>query len=453
MDLQESIDRIAIVGAGPVGLTLAIALAERGFGIDIYEPRYTDSEGAQLSNGRSINFTIMERGLKAFDIIGMRDQIIEIGVVLKQRTVHFPDDIMINPFGGNITSTVRREDLQRVLYKKAAEFSQIKLINARVTSVDIKKGEVAWSGQQETGVQAYLQVFGADGAHSTVRQSFQKYHWFELQQETLNLGYIEFLFPPELAKGNFEADTLHLWPRPNCYLFGLPNNDGSITINFFYPLTGPNSFEQIKSNEDFKNVFTQLFPNTLKCIPDLDSLWSGLKVSYLQDFQCFPFSHGRASLIGDAGHTIQPYQGQGVNLGLEDVSAIVELFDQHKDDWEKINQEYSLSRKQSARSAKLLTDLTLVEYTKELPDPSFKQVCRIIGYLLKNYSPVFCTHFQLIAFTHADYCEAEIRQNVERKIIQELVQRSDLNMILQKDVKNQEILKLLARYGLREEKK
>ena len=55
----------------------------------------------------------------------------------------------------------------------------------------------------------------------------------------------------------FPADALHLWPRKSYYLFGLPNKDGSITINLYYPLKGPGSFEEIKSDNDFEQLFRE----------------------------------------------------------------------------------------------------------------------------------------------------------------------------------------------------
>jgi hypothetical protein len=78
-----------------------------------------------------------------------------------------------------------------------------------------------------------------------------------IETDEPNLAYIEFRLLPEHAMNVFPADALHLWPRKNYYLFGLPNKDGSITINLYYPLKGPGSFEEIKSDNDFEQLFRE----------------------------------------------------------------------------------------------------------------------------------------------------------------------------------------------------
>jgi 2-polyprenyl-6-methoxyphenol hydroxylase-like FAD-dependent oxidoreductase len=93
-------------------------------------------------------------------------------------------------------------------------------------------------------------------------------------------------------------------------MIGLPNEDESIMINLMLPLVGqPISFENIKTDKDFADFMRSSFPDAVSCFPDLDSLYSKLKISYLEDHQCYPFAKNNVCLIGDAAHTIQPYYG------------------------------------------------------------------------------------------------------------------------------------------------
>jgi hypothetical protein len=72
-----------------------------------------------------------------------------------------------------------------------------------------------------------------------------------------------------------------LWLNPHQFTFGTPNEDGSNTINLYMPLKGPDSFETIKSNQDFANIVKKNSKSLASLIPNLDTLWETLKISYL----------------------------------------------------------------------------------------------------------------------------------------------------------------------------
>jgi kynurenine 3-monooxygenase len=125
-----------------------------------------------------------------------------------------------------------------------------------------------------------------------------------MKVESPNLGYIDIDFPAELAKGNFRADTMHLFPRKGFFMIGFPNEDDSISTNVLYNLRGKDSFESFKTNEQFAEFYKSNFPECVKCVPNIDTIWEGLRISYLQDYSCVSFAYGKACLVGDAAHTI-----------------------------------------------------------------------------------------------------------------------------------------------------
>ncbi len=74
-------DRVAIVGGGLAGSLLALALARRGFGVDVYErrsdPRVDGAEG-----GRSINLGLSKRGIQALTEVGLIDEVMPMTVTM-----------------------------------------------------------------------------------------------------------------------------------------------------------------------------------------------------------------------------------------------------------------------------------------------------------------------------------------------------------------------------------
>jgi len=72
---QTNDEKIAIIGGGPIGCTLALLLAEQNYKVDLYERRELTCEGCKLSNGRTINFTVMARGLEALRLVGCDEEV------------------------------------------------------------------------------------------------------------------------------------------------------------------------------------------------------------------------------------------------------------------------------------------------------------------------------------------------------------------------------------------
>jgi kynurenine 3-monooxygenase len=82
--------RIAIVGAGPVGLVAAMYLAQRNFEVEVYEGR-ADPRRVRPPGGRSISLTLAERGWHALRDVGAHHAVEQITVPLSDRLIHAQD--------------------------------------------------------------------------------------------------------------------------------------------------------------------------------------------------------------------------------------------------------------------------------------------------------------------------------------------------------------------------
>ncbi|KAL9933616.1 hypothetical protein V8E36_007274 [Tilletia maclaganii] len=97
-------EHVAVVGAGPVGSLTAIALAERGCRVDLYERQQQHHDGHRSGGGagntRSINLAISTRALTALAALtpsaagssssklGLADEVLAQGIPMRARMIH-----------------------------------------------------------------------------------------------------------------------------------------------------------------------------------------------------------------------------------------------------------------------------------------------------------------------------------------------------------------------------
>ena len=79
-----------LVGAGLVGALLATLLAQRGFGVEVFERR-PDPRRAGFQGGRSINLALAERGWHGLRLAGLQERMRPIAVMMRGRMVHALD--------------------------------------------------------------------------------------------------------------------------------------------------------------------------------------------------------------------------------------------------------------------------------------------------------------------------------------------------------------------------
>jgi kynurenine 3-monooxygenase len=102
MDIIQDIkhkEKIAIVGAGPVGALLAVMLAKKGYHIDLFESR-PDSRKSSLYQGRSINVALSDRGWRALKAVGLDDEIRQHAIPMTCRVMHdLQGNLTRQPYG------------------------------------------------------------------------------------------------------------------------------------------------------------------------------------------------------------------------------------------------------------------------------------------------------------------------------------------------------------------
>lgn len=429
---------VTIVGAGLVGSLLSIYLSRRGHKVRIYERR-PDMRKETISAGRSINLALSDRGLLALEKVGLAEEIKKIAIPMRGRYIHNADgSTAFQPYGkeGQYINSVSRATLNMKLMDLAEQQGVQVFFNHKCIGVDWKTQTISFetpsrleSGTTKAETVNYELLFGADGAFSAARLQHQLQHdKFDYQQHYIDCGYKELTIPPA-SNGDFamEVNALHIWPRKDYMLIGLPNLDKTFTCTLFFPFEGALSFDKLDTPEKVKVFFETTFPDAAALMPDYINQFFMNPVSSLVTVKCFPWIRGdQFALIGDAAHAIVPFFGQGMNAGFEDCRILDELIDECNNDWNIILSKYQGSRKPDADAIADLAVNNFTEMRDRTADPKFLLQKKIEAKLHEKYPGKWIPAYSQVTFSpHIRYSEALKQGQKQEEIMTEVMKKAN----------------------------
>lgn len=422
-----------IVGAGLVGSLWAVYLSKAGYKVTIFERR-DDLRKADITAGKSINLALSTRGWKALQNAGVEKEVEPIAIPMYGRMMHsVAGEQTFQPYGKEDQAiySVSRAGLNAKMMDIAEEYGDATIhYNQRCYDVDLKEGRVYLVNDQ-TGEKLVAQadvVFAADGAFSAVRYNgLQKLDRFDYSQDYIDDGYRELLLPAN-PDGTYKLDknALHIWPRGRFMLIALANEDGSFTCTLFMPFEGENSFETLKTDADVDHFFKNTFPDFYEMFPGLIDSWHTHPLSSLAIIRCYPWTHGKVALMGDAAHATVPFYGQGMNSGFEDCTVMWELMKKHNENWEVIFEEYQKLRKPDGDAVQDLSVHNYYVMRDYVADPVFLLQKKIEKRMSELYPDQWIPLYSQVSFTHIRYSEALRQGQKQDAIMKEVMKRSDI---------------------------
>lgn len=482
IDLNEKkvveTDAVLVVGAGLVGSLTALTLARRGIPVIMVE-RSDDWEVVSESTTedddktkaakdrsalkRSINLALSFRGKEALRNAGVLNEAMEFTIPMHGRALHTDtsgegtEGCQANGFqpydetdGSNFIHSVGREHLNKLLVNKAREFDGVQVIfGMRLTHVD-RNGVAHFEDRTDmmTSSNSYNDysqgryrikpklVLGCDGAYSVVRESLLRLGSVNFERQYISHGYKELNIPPNEA-GDFALrnhQALHIWPRGDFMMIGLPNPDHSFTCTIFAPLNTEGNLPgllQVNTEAEIKAYFQKYFPDVPHVMPDYIEQFQANPSCRLVMLRTDPWNHSDKLLIlGDAAHAQVPFYGQGMNSGFEDVLAFDEVLTRCGGDLSKAVPVFAKERAPDGHAICDLSMRNYVEMRSHTASTVFLLRKKLEGVLNLLMPKTWVPLYKMVAFTRIPYAQAVEREERQSNILRVLLGVGSVGTVL-----------------------
>ncbi|MGR4871540.1 FAD-dependent oxidoreductase [Variovorax sp. LARHSF232] len=308
---------VVVVGAGPVGLSLAIDLAQRDVPVVLLDNDFRLSTGS-----RAICFA--KRTLEIFDRLGCGDRMVRKGVSWNLGRVFFGDEQIYQfdllPEDGHERPAfinLQQYYVEGYLAERAAQLPHIDLRwHNRVFNVDQKDDHVLVTIETPDGPYqlAADYLVACDGSRSAVRQLIGEESKGRVFRDRFLIADVKmkleqpaerwFWFDPPFHRN--QSVLLHMQP------------DGVWRIDF--QLGWEADPDEEKKPENIIPRVEQMLAHTSLKDAEFELEWASVYT-----FSCLrmdEFRHGRVFFAGDSAHGVSPFGARGANSGVQDAENL-----------------------------------------------------------------------------------------------------------------------------------
>lgn len=413
---------ISIVGGGLVGSMAALLLAET-FNVTIYEKR-PDPRSTSNDQGRSINLILTARGLAALEQAGCRDAAVALGAPVYGRIIHDrTGQLKYQPYGRDkslFNYSIPRLGINQLLLTQAEQRGVALHFGWELKAAHPENNLLDWQAPHGPVSLPSAMTIGADGGGSQLRQCLDAQYQLGVSTEPLGHSYKELSISAVNARQHkLNLEALHIWPRGQLMLMGLPNRDGSITMTLYLPDQGSLSFAALQTAEDVHNLFAEHFADALPMMPDLAAEFLGNPVGFLGTVRCDNWQAGTMCLMGDAAHAIVPFFGQGMNCGFEDCQALARHLSGTTEAQEALARFWQERKPQTDAIATMSLE-NFQEMAVHVGEPQFL-LRKAVEHLIEQRWPgIYNSRYALVSYTQTPYREAYERGQRQQAFLNNL---------------------------------
>jgi 2-polyprenyl-6-methoxyphenol hydroxylase-like FAD-dependent oxidoreductase len=320
---------IAILGAGPAGLTLALALSKRQEDITfmIFERAASHLEAAKYNPYRSYTIDITGHGIKAAKYVNVVDRFNEELICFKG--IYFVSNPLKPIWDGKIPSkgwTGSRGDICSVLLKElelrtTGSSSKIHF-DSSVTSISVPTGCLTVEHhdglKKRELVYTFDLIVAADGGGSMARSAMQG-SVPEFTVTSHELPNHSRMLHMDQNTGALDPGYLHVMGLPPLFLVaGAINGERGRDSPKWFCQVGTIGKREYASPEEAQRHVSQVCPSLLTYASDraFADFSSRECMPTGKSKVCSSFASGRVVLLGDAAAPFPPV-GQGVNAAME----------------------------------------------------------------------------------------------------------------------------------------
>lgn len=321
MDVNQTQDRVLVVGAGPVGLICALGLARQGVPVTVFERHAVLQDDPRAATTHPATLEILE-------YLGIRREIEDAGLVarhfqfwdrqsgalvaefdhelLRDETA-FPYVVQCEQFK---TSRIALAHLQKFAHAEVRFGSEVVGIEPGTQSVSVV---VTTAAGEERHNGRYL--IGADGGRSYVRKSlgiaFDGFTWPE-RFVVLSTPF-DFTYERGFSYRSYFAD-----PEQWCNCFKVAGDGPPGLWRTVFPAEPHFSEDELLADESVQARLLRFFPK--------QGSYDVVHRNVYQVHQrvAASFRNGRCLLVGDAAHVNNPIGGMGLNGGIQDAANLVD---------------------------------------------------------------------------------------------------------------------------------